>query len=169
MPTKEETILSQSKNDFYIMVEGWMIKDLDLDSTSILIFAAVYGFCKKHERYLGGYSYLMNQFGFSKMTIYRSFQKLTSRGLIVEHKEARRKVYTIGTSVIPVNRYQSDTSTGTSVIPNRYQSDTSKGTRVVPKNTNRNNSRNKCGNKGNTHAREASVIAEEILKAMEAP
>lgn len=168
MPTKEETILSQSKNDYFIVIEDWMLTQLHLEGMTLLVYAVIYGFCKKDNQYLGGYSYFMERFDFNKMAVYRSLQKLTTDGLIIERKEKRRKIYTIGNKMLPNGQVTKCYPTGNKMLPQKVTKCYPEGNKMLPKTKIDINKTKECS-KDNTHARKASVIADEILKAMEAP
>ena len=57
-------------NKDYIVIQGWMINDLNLNGNELLAFALIYGFTKDGEsEYTGSINYLSNWLNCTRKTV----------------------------------------------------------------------------------------------------
>ena len=73
------------KCDSYIVVQGWMVTELNLSGTELLIFAIIYGFSQDGVScFEGSWSYLAEWANASKSTVYRTLKNLLDKGYITK-------------------------------------------------------------------------------------
>ncbi|MBR5948625.1 MAG: helix-turn-helix domain-containing protein [Clostridia bacterium] len=73
------------KSDNYINIQGWMISELGLKNTELLVYAIIYGFSQDGQgRFRGTLGYLMDWTQASKPTVIKALDGLQERGLIVK-------------------------------------------------------------------------------------
>lgn len=72
------------KDDNYFVIQGWMITQLGLKGTDLLVYAVIYGFAQDGEtEYTGSLQYLCDFCGgVSRPTIIASLKRLVEEGLI---------------------------------------------------------------------------------------
>lgn len=70
----------------YIKIEPFMTKKLRLNGHDLLVYAIIYGFTKSSGEYIGGYRYMVKEFGFDKSTVYRALCRLKRVNLIEVEK-----------------------------------------------------------------------------------
>lgn len=73
----------------YIILESWMVNDLELKGNDLLIYAIIHGFTQnlKTQRYTGGLQYLQDWTRSSKQGVLKNLKRLMDAGLI-EKEEA---------------------------------------------------------------------------------
>lgn len=71
-------------SDNYFVVSGWMINDLHLKGTSLIVYAVIYGFTQNIDRqkFSGSLKYLEEWTQSSKQAVINSLKLLLDRGLI---------------------------------------------------------------------------------------
>lgn len=70
----------------FILVQSWMVTDLHLKGTDLLLFALIHGFSNDSiSTYTGSLSHMMEWTGCTKAAVLRSLKKLVESGLV--HKE----------------------------------------------------------------------------------
>ena len=75
----------QVKSDNYINIQGWMIAELGLKNTELLVYAIIYGFSQDGQgRFRGTLGYLMDWTQASKPTVLKALDTLQERGLIAK-------------------------------------------------------------------------------------
>ncbi len=75
------------KPDNYICIQGWMITELGLKNSELMIYALIYGFSQDgHGRFRGKLAYLMEWTQASKQTVFNAINSLIGRGLIVKEE-----------------------------------------------------------------------------------
>jgi predicted DNA-binding transcriptional regulator len=73
-----------SKN--HLVIHGWMITNLDLKGTDLIIYALIYGFCQDEKsKFTGSLSYIEIWAGTSKNTVRTSLKSLVNKGLINQY------------------------------------------------------------------------------------
>nr|WP_180485607.1 helix-turn-helix domain-containing protein [Treponema socranskii] len=69
----------------YFTVEAWMIHDLKLKPSELIIYAIIHGFCQDGQSYFyGSVDYIMRQTNLSKETVLTILQKLVAAGHLVK-------------------------------------------------------------------------------------
>ena len=96
------------KNENYILIQGWMINELQLKGNDLLVFAIIYGFCQVEDcRYTGGLQYLADCCGCTKQGISKNIRNLLDLGYIEKFERVQNRIkhcdYTIKHSCIPLN------------------------------------------------------------------
>ena len=126
----------------YIVIQDWMISDLQLRGNELLTYALIYGFSQDGEsEFKGSLKYISKFLGVSKSTAQRNLENLVNRGVIEKRVEE--------ISGVKFNRYIAHekaeppivkTSTGCS--QNGYGGVVKMGTNNTNNNTNNNASNN---------------------------
>ena len=71
------------KENSYIVIQGWMLSQLKLSGTELILFALIYGFSQDGVScYEGSVTYLEEWTGASRSTVYRCLDHLQDRGYI---------------------------------------------------------------------------------------
>jgi DNA-binding transcriptional regulator GbsR (MarR family) len=79
--------------DNYITIQGWMITELRLSGTDLILFALIYGFSQDEEsEFNGSLSYMMSATGTSKPTVIKALKGLVAKGLV---KRTEKEVHGI--------------------------------------------------------------------------
>lgn len=69
----------------YITIQGWMVTDLHLSGTELLVYAIIYGFSQDDtSSFEGTWSYLEEWTNASRSTIYRTLKSLTDKGYVTK-------------------------------------------------------------------------------------
>ena len=72
----------------YIVIQDWMISDLQLKGNELLTYALIYGFSQDGEsEFKGSLKYISEFLGISKSTAQRSIEKLVDRGIVEKRVE----------------------------------------------------------------------------------
>ena len=80
----------------FIVIQGWMITDLDLKGNKLILFAIIYGFTQDgvHE-FAGSLNYIREWLGgVSKNTVIKSLNELVDIGLIIKRQQEENGVVT---------------------------------------------------------------------------
>lgn len=73
------------RDENYYVVSGWMVNQLKLSGTELIVFAIIYGFTQNPDLwYDGSLSYMSESAGASKSTVQRALKSLESAGLITK-------------------------------------------------------------------------------------
>lgn len=76
------------KDENYIVVQGWMRKELGLKGYELLAYALIFGFCQDGEStFKGSLSYVAEWLGCSKPTAISTLKNLVSKGLLERIEE----------------------------------------------------------------------------------
>lgn len=68
--------------DNYILIQGWMIEELDLRGNELLAYALIHGFCQDGQSEFGGSTgYVATWLNISKRSAIKVLQNLTEKGL----------------------------------------------------------------------------------------
>ena len=72
----------------YIVIQDWMISDLQLRGNELLTYALIYGFSQDGEsEFKGSLKYISEFLGVSKRTVQRSVENLVDRGIVEKRVE----------------------------------------------------------------------------------
>lgn len=73
------------QNENYIVIQGWMINELELKTNELIIYAIIYGFCQDKEgEYNGSLTYLAECIRSTKKTVIETLKKLIDKDLITK-------------------------------------------------------------------------------------
>ena len=76
-----------NKNN-YVNIQGWMLSDLNLKGTDLLVYAIIYGFCQvEGHSFHGSIKYLQEWTNCSKPCVISSLNSLVESGLIIKYIE----------------------------------------------------------------------------------
>lgn len=79
--------MANVKSENFINIQGWMISELRLKNTELLIYAIIYGFSQDGQgRFRGTLGYLMDWTQASKQTVLNALKSLADRGLIIKEE-----------------------------------------------------------------------------------
>lgn len=74
--------------DNYIVIQGWMVSNLELSGNDLLAFALIYGFCQDGEsEFTGSIKYVCNWLNCSKPTAMKAIQNLVDKSLILKQAQ----------------------------------------------------------------------------------
>lgn len=74
-------------NENYLVIQGWMINELNLKGNELLVYAVVYGFAQDNEsKFTGSAQYIADWCGVSKKTVYSVLKSLCEKDLLVKHE-----------------------------------------------------------------------------------
>ena len=69
----------------YITIQGWMVSDLRLSGTELLVYAIIYGFSQDGtSSYEGTWTYLEEWTNASRSTVYRTLKSLIDKGYVTK-------------------------------------------------------------------------------------
>ena len=76
------------KNENYINIGGWMIKELKLKGNELIIYAIIYGFTQtENQAFTGSLEYLAQWTNSSKQTVLTNLKSLQDKNLIVKKEQ----------------------------------------------------------------------------------
>lgn len=85
--------MSKVNPDNYIVIQGWMLSDLKLKGTELLVYAIIYGFSQAEEQcYTGSLTYLSEWTNTTKMTVMTALKNLTEKGAIEKKEDLKNGV-----------------------------------------------------------------------------
>lgn len=71
------------RNENYISVLGFMVNELNLKGTELLVYAVIYGFSQAEgQRYTGSLQYLADWTGATKRTVINTLKSMCEKGII---------------------------------------------------------------------------------------
>ena len=80
------------ENYNYITIQGWMINDLKLRDTELIIYAIVYGFAQSTEdKCTCSIDYFIKATGKSRRAVINNIKSLVEKGLIFKEKSITNK------------------------------------------------------------------------------
>jgi len=91
------------KDKNYINIYKWMIEDLNLSGTDVIVYAMIYGF--KDKEFKGTVSYIQQWTGVSKNTLYKVLKSLVDKGLLT-----KREIYKKGNKFCTYKIKETDTN-----------------------------------------------------------
>lgn len=75
-------------NENYITIQGFMVKELQLKGTELLIYALIYGFSQDGQsEFAGSRTYICEWFNISLPTVDKALDNLVKKGLISKRQE----------------------------------------------------------------------------------
>lgn len=75
------------KSENYIVIQGWMITDLHLKGSSLIIYAIIYGFSQGESgKFTGSAQYLADWANVSRRSVMNTLKELCGAGLIVKNE-----------------------------------------------------------------------------------
>ena len=78
---------SKIKSENYIVIQGWMIKELKLKGNELIIYAVIYGFSQaENQRYTGSLKYLAEWTNSTKQSVIKCLKSLIKKNLIVKEE-----------------------------------------------------------------------------------
>lgn len=90
------------KRDNFITIQGWMLTDLGLKGSELLIYACIYGFSQdRGSRYTGSAQYLADWTNTTKKSVFQVLKNLTERGLIIRDEEYKNNILFVSYSYNP--------------------------------------------------------------------
>ena len=141
----------------YIVIQDWMISDLQLKGNELLTYALIYGFSQDGEsEFKGSLKYISKFLGVSKSTAQRNLENLVNRGVIekrveeisgvkfnryIAHEKAEPPIVKTSTGCSQ-NGYGGVVKTSTGCSQNGYGGVVKMGTNNTNNNTNNNASNN---------------------------
>lgn len=127
------------KSDSYILIQGWMINELQLKSNSLLIFAIIYGYSKDNQgKFDGSLNYLCKSIGSSKNTVMNCLNELLQKELILKE--------TIVINNITFCKYFQNDMVVQKLVWGGAKNDMGGGAKIEPNNTNYNNTKENNNN-----------------------
>ena len=167
MPTKEETILSQS-NEPYITIKKHMITELGLSGCQLLIYAIIAGFTETSGTFSGGVRYFEKEYGFSHPTVCRVIRGLIDKGLVVKNYEGGHFTYTtvskFNHSLKTKPQSQNETPTVSKFNQNSIKNETKQSQNLTKYTNSKLNNTKVYSTRARPSAEDAAAA---ILKAME--
>lgn len=77
--------MSKVKNENYIVIQGFMIKELKLKGNELLIYSIIYGFSQaENQRFTGGLQYLADWTNSTKQGVIKNLKSLVEKGYIMK-------------------------------------------------------------------------------------
>lgn len=77
----------------YFVVQGWMVSELKLTGTDLLVYALIYGFSQDgRNSFYGSTQYIADTIGVSKRTVITTLQRLTENGILEKQVDDRTGV-----------------------------------------------------------------------------
>ena len=70
------------KKENYLVIQGWMITDLQLKGNELLVYAIIYGFSQNGEQFTGSHRYLAAWCNSTKRGIIKNIENLISKKLL---------------------------------------------------------------------------------------
>ena len=126
----------------YIVIQDWMISDLQLKGNELLTYALIYGFSQDGEsEFKGSLKYISEFLGISKSTAQRSIEKLVDRGIVEKRVEE--------ISGVKFNRYMAHEKADTPIVKTSTgysQNDHGGIVKMTTNNTNIYNTNNNASN-----------------------
>lgn len=71
-----------TKDQTFIPLFPWMINDLELEGTALIVFATIFSFCRTNNSFYGSIDYLCQKTGSKRRTVQRNIDFLIEKQLI---------------------------------------------------------------------------------------
>ena len=143
----------------YIVIQDWMISDLQLKGNELLTYALIYGFSQDGEsEFKGSLKYISEFLGISKSTAQRSIEKLVDRGMVEKRVEE--------ISGVKFNRYMAHEKADTPIVKTSTgysQNDHGGIVKMTTNNTNIYNTNNNASNNTKDKGAPARYFDDEEL------
>lgn len=80
--------MSKINNENYLLIQGWMINELNLKGNELLIYAIIYGFSQEeNQTYNGSLQYLADWTNSTKQGVILNLKSLINKGYIVKKEK----------------------------------------------------------------------------------
>lgn len=80
--------MGKIREDNYIMIQGWMVTELELKGNELLMFAIIHGFSQDGEtRFTGGLQYLADWTNSTKQGVSKNLKSLVNKGYIAKEEK----------------------------------------------------------------------------------
>lgn len=80
--------MSKIKSENYIVIQGFMIKDLNLKGNELLIYAIIYGFSQEeNQKFNGSLQYLADWTNSTKQSVLKNIKSLIKKGYIIKEEK----------------------------------------------------------------------------------
>lgn len=77
--------MSKVKNENYIVIQGFMVKELKLKGNELLVYSIIYGFSQtENQRFTGGLQYLADWTNSTKQGVIKNLKSLVEKGYIIK-------------------------------------------------------------------------------------
>ena len=88
--------------DCYVTIPMWMVTELGLKGSELIIYAVIFGFSQDGSTmYTGSAQYLADWTNTTKQSVFKVLKSLTDRKLIIRHEETRNGVMFVSYSYNP--------------------------------------------------------------------
>ena len=89
-------------NDSYVTIQKWMVSELELKGSELIIYAIIYESSKDGSAmFTGSAKYLADWTNTTKQSVFKVLKSLTDRKLIIRHEETRNNVLFVSYSYNP--------------------------------------------------------------------
>lgn len=93
------------KDNTYVVIQSWMVTDLQLSGNDLLVYAIIYGFSQDGEsRFTGSLQYLADWCNATKAGIQKNLKNLVAGGYIEKHESFKNSIKFCEYSCIPYNK-----------------------------------------------------------------
>lgn len=153
---------SRIKDNNYIVIQAFMVKQLELKGNELLVYALIYGYSQTEEnRYTGSLQYIAEWLNSSKQTVINTLKSLLEKGLIQKYEYLKN-------GVKYVEYYASDLNSGQNFLLG-YSNNLNGGSQnFLPNNINNNNISNNIERKETINSKEKNLSeAQEIQKIID--
>lgn len=80
--------MTKVNSNNYIVIQGWMVKDLALKNNELLIYAIIYGFSQDGDnKFTGSLQYLADWTGSTKQGVSKNLKSLLEKNLITKYEK----------------------------------------------------------------------------------
>lgn len=80
--------MSKVSNENFIVIQGWMVNELELKGNELLVYAIIYGFSQTEgTKFTGSINYLCDFTNSSRTTIIKCLKTLTDKKLIIKNQK----------------------------------------------------------------------------------
>lgn len=120
------------KDTNYILIQGWMINQLNLKSNELMLFAIIYGFSQdESSEFTGSINYLCGCLSCSRNTVIKGLKSLEDKNLINKKQETKNN--------ITFNSYSSNEQVVQKLVKGSAKTEQGGSAKTEPNNTNINN------------------------------
>ena len=70
------------KKENYLVIQGWMITDLNLKGNELIVYAVIYGFSQDNQQFTGSHQYLADWCNSTRQGIIKNINSLLEKGLL---------------------------------------------------------------------------------------
>ena len=75
-------------NENYIVIQGWMVNELNLKGNELIIYAIIYGFSQlENQKFTGSLQYLADWTNSTKQGVINSLKSLIEKNLIIKEEK----------------------------------------------------------------------------------